>query len=519
MKKPIKTGVWLLLLLGSMHCFSQEKATSSKDLLAARIQLIEGSKKYNPAAALVTYRQQAGLGNAEAMNGLGLIYSKGMGVPVNERLGLEWFEKAAQNGYAKAYSNIALLYQNGVGTAKDEAKALEYYKKSAQAGYNKAYLSWGKMLKDGLGTPQDYLQAMEVFKQGAEKGEVHCLYSQGYLHYKGFGTPQDYNKAIELFEQSADKGDAVGIYMLGYCYRNGYGVTIDDEKAKTYFRKSAALGFQRANVELSQPRAENAAPSQTKTVSAPLPEELENAPTAIPATLKKVKQKISKGDISGDYTGHLMRYDWSGQNILSKTPIRVTLNQQGKNLNGIWVEQAGDSVGFKAAIEEKSIKFADSKIDRVNHYVNPSMDTYQFNQAQLQIIENQGDLYIAGNLQLYNIEQREKEKPMYIILQRKATSTEVTAAVPAEEAVVSHMVVYPNPITAESFKLSFKLKEQTPINIRIYDLNGLLKFQQQLSIDSSELQEQTIPFSAPAGNYILNLYYNDKVLRTILIKR
>ncbi|MFH6991772.1 T9SS type A sorting domain-containing protein [Flavobacterium sp. FlaQc-48] len=519
MRKKVKTGVWLLLLLGSMHCFSQEKPVQNKDLKAARMQLIEGSTKYNPAAALAIYQKEADKGNAEAMNGLGLIYSRGMGVEVNESLGLEWFEKAGQNGYAKAYSNIALLYKDGVGTAKDEAKALEYYKKSAQGGYEKAYYSWGKMLKDGLGTNQDYVQAMEVFRQGAEKGEVHCLYGQGYLHYKGFGTPQDYNKAIDFFEQSADKGDAVGIYMLGYCYRNGYGVTIDEEKAKNYFRKSAALGFQRANVELSQPRAENAAPGQTKTVSAPLPEEVENAPTAIPGTLKKVKQKISKGDISGAYTGQLMRYDWSGQNILSKTSIKVALNQQGKTLDGIWVEQAGDSVGFKAVIDEKSIRFTDSKIDRANHYVNPTISTYQFNQAQLQIIENQGDLYIAGNLQLYNIQQRENEKPMYIILQRKDEQTEASPAVAAQQAVVSHMVVYPNPVTAESFNLSFKLKEQTPIKVRIYDLNGILRFEQQLSTDNTELQEQTIPFSAPSGNYILNLYYNEQVLRTILIKK
>jgi uncharacterized protein len=80
-------------------------------------------------------------------------------------------------------------------------------------------------------------------------------------------------------------------------------------------------------------------------------------------------------------------------------------------------------------------------------------------------------------------------------------------------------VVFPNPIVSDSFKLSFELAAQTPIAIKIYDLMGLLKHQQNLITSGTGQQEQSINFNAPKGNYILNLYYNDQVLRTILIKQ
>ena len=103
---------------------------------------------------------------------------------------------------------------------------------------------------------------------------------------------------------------------------------------------------------------------------------------------------------------------------------------------------------------------------------------------------------------------------MYLILQ---SPQEV--AIDPTQAIVSKLVVFPNPVTNNSFKLSFELAAQTPINIKIYDLMGLLKHQQNLITSGTGQQEQSIHFNAQSGNYILNLYYNDQVVRTILIKK
>ena len=199
---------------------------------------------------------------------------------------------------------------------------------------------------------------------------------------------------------------------------------------------------------------------------------------------------------------------------MSNTPIQVTINQNNKDLTGIWVETEGDSIHFQATIEEKNIVFKDTKIDRLNHYVNPVMSSYSFKNAKLQIIDTPDDVYIVGNLQLYDIKERENEKPMYLILERHKEETTNPS-----EAIVSKLLVYPNPVTTNSFKLSFDLAAQTPITIKIYDLSGLLKHKQKITTNGTGLQEQISDFNAPTGNYILNLYYNDHVLRTILIKK
>ncbi|WP_188220107.1 tetratricopeptide repeat protein, partial [Flavobacterium pokkalii] len=358
-----------------MHSFSQEKPID--EMRMAKIQLLEGSSRYNPTAALATFTQKAAEGNAEAMNALGIMYSKGIGVPVNESLAVEWFEKAGQNGYASAYYNLALYYKEGIGVPKDLTKTLTYYEKAAKAGYISAWQRLGEMYKDGKGTEQDYTQAMNIFVQGAKNGSAGCLYAQGYLHYKGFGVPQDYSKAIALFEQADAKNHSMGTYMLGYCYQNGYGVSMDAAKAKTYFEKAAKQGLKRAQEDLADPIVENATPNQVLTVSKPLDQEVENAPIETPKKIQIVKQKITKGDISGNYTGTLLRYDWSGQNVLTQTPIEVSIDQNGQELTGIWLEQQADTINFKATINDKAIQFKDTKIDRAINR-KTSLESFRF---------------------------------------------------------------------------------------------------------------------------------------------
>jgi uncharacterized protein len=203
------------------------------------------------------------------------------------------------------------------------------------------------------------------------------------------------------------------------------------------------------------------------------------------------------------------------QNVITTTPIEVHFDQNGKALTGIWKEQAGDSIAFTATVNEKNIVFANSSIERVEHFSHNQLKKYSFKEAQLQLVENQDDLYIVGNLQLYDIKESEPEKPMYLILTRKNDHLLPEDA----QHIVSQLLVYPNPVTTGQFNLYFDLAQQTPITVKIYDLMGLQHYEQQLTTTGTGQQEQAINFNAPAGNYVLNLYYGSYVLRTILIKK
>lgn len=512
MKKTTRKGVCLLLLLGSMLGYSQESPDVKKALLTARLQLIEGSTYYNPTAALATYQQQAADGNAEAMNGLGLLYSKGIAVAVDEKEGINWLQKAAENGYVKAWYNLGLLYKEGVGATQNQAKAIACFEKAAKGGYDRAWNTWGGMVMQGKGTPQDYPLAISIFQQGVDKGIGGCIYSLGYLHYKGFGFPQDYAKAIQLFELASEKRNATAMYMLGLCHRNGYGVTIDTEKAKYWLNKSAALGFKISEIELAEPEAENANPNQAKTVSTTIPEVITITEPKMPKTFLKVKQQAIKGNISGDYTGYLLRYDFSGQNIISKTPLQIDLNQDGKKLAGEWRETEGDTAIFTAKIQDDAIVFHDSKVGRLDHFHKDKPVLYDFKEAKLQLLQTDESLFIVGNLQLCSVRTRENEKPMYLILEKKQAKT---SAIPE---VISSVIIHPNPVVSD-FNLSFNLAQAADVTMSIYYLTGRKLYTEQWNNLEQGTQTKTLALNAPSGYYLLHLTYGTEIKTTLLIKK
>lgn len=512
MKRITKQAVSLLLCgMGTILCDAQESHADRNALYKAEKQLIEGQLSYNPREAVATYTHLASKGNARAMNGLGLIYFKGITTPVNETEGIKWLEKAGENGYAKSWYNLALLYKEGIGKAKDIAKAVSYFEKAAKAGYNKAWQQWAEIYKDGIDVPQDYTAAMDIFRQGAENGNVHCLYSQGYLYYKGFGCQQNYSKALELFESASQKGDKYGMYMLGLCYRNGYGTSIDNEKAKYWLTKSAALGVKSSDRELAESQPENAEPNQAKTVSRPFEEVTNINSTEAPKTFIKVKQLPLNNSLTGNYRGSLIRYDWSGQNIISSIPLEINFNQNGKKLVGNIKEKTGQNVKLKAELQNNKIVFEDSKIELLDYYHKSAPTPYDIKEAQIQLIQADDALFLAGNIQLYDSKRHENEKPMYLIMER-------SEAVNSTKESLSSVLIYPNPVLSE-FNLSFDLDKDMDVSMEIYSMNGVNLYSREWKQMKAGHQSKTINLNLPGGYYPLRLKYNNEIKTTILIKQ
>ena len=75
-------------------------------------------------------------GDASSQNALGVMYAKGIGVPLNYVRAAYWFQKAADQRYAAAIYHLGVLYKAGPdGIHQDLAKADNYFTASALAGY------------------------------------------------------------------------------------------------------------------------------------------------------------------------------------------------------------------------------------------------------------------------------------------------------------------------------------------------------------------------------------------------
>ncbi len=75
-------------------------------------------------------------GDASSQNTLGVMYAKGVGVPINYVRAAYWFQKAADQRYAAAIYHLGVLYKAGPdGIHQDLARADNYFTASALAGY------------------------------------------------------------------------------------------------------------------------------------------------------------------------------------------------------------------------------------------------------------------------------------------------------------------------------------------------------------------------------------------------
>jgi len=74
-------------------------------------------------------------GDALSQNRLGIMYAKGIGVPLNFLRAEKWFTKAANQNYPDALFNLYVLYKvGGNGIERDQYKAVSFFKQAELAG-------------------------------------------------------------------------------------------------------------------------------------------------------------------------------------------------------------------------------------------------------------------------------------------------------------------------------------------------------------------------------------------------
>jgi hypothetical protein len=326
------------------------------------------------------------------------------------------------------------------------------------------YYKLALQFKDGNGVTMDYAKAYSYFTKAADLGDAQSVYAVGYLQYKGLGCVQDYQKAALAFAQGAKTGKDNSMYFYGLCWRNGYGVvTKNEDSAKYWLNKAAAIGYKQAVKELKMTVGENSNDSANA-----LLQQINNAAIPNKTTLNqytKIQQKLPSSEIiTGNYTGWLIQYDWSGTHAVSSKKLQFNIIANDNDLTGKWIEDTKDTVGIKATLSSDSVIFKNTQYHRKDHYSPDTAVLYDFGNARLNLEETNDSVYLAGNVEMFSPERKEPSKPLFVALARK---------VPLVQKLV--VKTYPNPFTSV-LNVDFNLPQQAAGEVQLITLTGKLVY-------------------------------------------
>jgi len=232
------------------------------------------------AQAFAVARHEANTGNPEAALLLGMMYERGISVPVDNIQAVYWYQKAGNN----PVSNFILgtYYSQGIGFTKDVNKGKTLLQNAANANFSFADLNLavlqqqtggdflpeldkarqlgnskaGLLLADyylqQANDPDKMKQARDIYQYFAEKGDKEGQLKLAFLYDRGLGGEANNELAARWYTASAEQGQPIAQYLLGQMYQMGrMGKTPDYDQAKklyaaaqsVYPLASVALGF------------------------------------------------------------------------------------------------------------------------------------------------------------------------------------------------------------------------------------------------------------------------------------
>ncbi len=187
-------------------------------------------------------RLWADRGEADSQFDLGIRLITGEGVRKNEKEGVEWVTKAANQDHLRAQHVLGSLYEEGVGVKKDDAKALEWYRKAGNNGFPMAQHSLGISYDTGKGVTKDEKESAQWFRKAANQDYPPSIAAYASKLERGSGVEKNTTKAAEYYLRSAQAGFIPAMTHLAYLYYTGVGVPLDYRRAGAWYRRAARSG-------------------------------------------------------------------------------------------------------------------------------------------------------------------------------------------------------------------------------------------------------------------------------------
>ena len=142
---------------------------------APAADLTKGQEAYDSGdyeTALNEWRPLAEAGNADAQFGIGLMYSNGFGVSMDDSEAVKWYLLAADQGHGMAQNNLGVLYANGWGVPQSDEEAFKWYDMAANTGVVDAQRVLADRYASGIGIGQNKAQAYKWLSIATELGDL-----------------------------------------------------------------------------------------------------------------------------------------------------------------------------------------------------------------------------------------------------------------------------------------------------------------------------------------------------------
>lgn len=167
-------------------------------------------------------REQALIGDENALNDLGWLWLNGLRLEPNPALAKRLLRIAAVMGSAEALFNLAEQAFYGKGIAVNPVLAIDYYEQAFEAGIPCAARALGGLYENGdEGVPIDHARATAWYKRGADEQDTMACFLHGRL---------------ALDESSIEYNPAVGLYWLQWAAMSGE--VLASERLADFYRST-----------------------------------------------------------------------------------------------------------------------------------------------------------------------------------------------------------------------------------------------------------------------------------------
>ena len=175
-----------------------------------RLERSKGSVGFKTATEkmIQEWMVEAHKGDPGAQTLLGLSYMSGERVTLDQKEGIKWLRKAANQKEVIAQYCLGLSYICGNGVTQNPSQAATWFRAAALQKDASAKYELGMCYQEGLGIAQSDRSAAEWFRSAAEQGNADAQYALAICHRDGKGAAQNQSEYLRWLNAAADQDHA-----------------------------------------------------------------------------------------------------------------------------------------------------------------------------------------------------------------------------------------------------------------------------------------------------------------------